>query len=122
MLHTLQREWLTSQPHSFSVRLQAEALLQERRRRFEDERRKEQEEHRRLVLLEAEKQNVIKEERERLLREYAGLAAFLPKHTLRSDKEVEIVSKAKEEFANLEKTTIDSLKPRPRTITHVQQV
>lgn len=98
--------------------VQAEALVQERRRRFEEERQKEQEEHRRLMSLEAEKQSVIKEERKRLLREYAGLADFLPKNTLQNDEEVKLVSKAKEELTTVAKSAMDSLQTRPRTITH----
>ena len=74
-----------------------EAAIQERRHQLEEERTKDREEHLKLLDLEAEKQAIIQEERERLLREHAELADFLPKNTLQNEREHQIVQNARQE-------------------------
>lgn len=93
---------------------QVEAIIQERRRRVEEERQRDKEEHLKLLELDAAKQEIIQQERERLLRENAELADFLPKYTLQDNRERDILNSARKQQGG--RTQLDPLKPLPRTI------
>lgn len=106
---TRQRRKLAILEHNREV----EAIIQERRRQQIVERERDKEECRKLLELEAEKQTIIQQERERLLRENAELADFLPKNTLHDRREHNLLKNAKLQLANIH---LNPLAPLPRTL------
>ncbi|KAL8436214.1 hypothetical protein Efla_003744 [Eimeria flavescens] len=92
-------EQLTKQKRMMAIsehNRQVKAILQERRRQREQEREREKEEHNKLLEVEAAKQTIIQQERERLLREHAGLVDFLPKFTIHNNRERVILNSARQ--------------------------
>ncbi|CDJ52250.1 meiosis-specific nuclear structural protein 1, putative [Eimeria brunetti] len=110
---TLQRRKLAILEHNRQV----EAIIQERRRQLEGQRERDREERRKMLELEAEKQSIIQQERERLLRENAELADFLPKNTLHDKREQNIVRSARQQLSSIH---LDPLAPLPRTLRTLQ--
>ncbi|KAL8273048.1 hypothetical protein Esti_002969 [Eimeria stiedai] len=97
----------------FEHNRQVQAIIQERCRKREKDREREKLEHVKTREHEAAKQTIIRQERERLLREHAELSKFLPKNTLRDEREKGIVSTARQHASN---TTLDGIQPLPRTL------
>lgn len=107
---TQQRRKLAAMEHNRQV----EAIIQERRRQMEEERQRDREEYLKALELEAQKQVIVQQERERLLRENAELAEFLPKYTIRDEREEQIVMNARQQQTR--SFPLAAIQPLPRTI------
>jgi len=71
---------------------EADRLVALRREMYERERQNEAQDHHKLKEQDAQRQVIIEEERQRLLREYAvELRDFLPKHTLETEQDYQLV-------------------------------